>query len=79
MPENPYGYAVMYLNGDDMGEYLGYFQDSLDTAKSVADELHVANADAASAAGVGATPIGIYKLVLVETIEAPVEEDDDDA
>lgn len=78
MAENPYGFAVMYINGEDMGEYLGYFQDSLDTAKSVADELHDANAVAASAAGVGATPIGIYKLVLVETIEPPVEEDDDD-
>ncbi len=72
--ENPYGFAVMYLNGDDMGEYLGYFQDSLDTARSVADELHAANETAAFAAGVGVTPIGIYKLVLVETIEPPKDD-----
>ena len=73
-----YGYAVMYIDGEDMGEYVGYFQDSLDTARSVADELHVANATAASAAGVGTTPIGIYELVLVETIDPPKDEDDDD-
>jgi hypothetical protein len=63
----------MYLNGEDMGEYLGYFQDSLDTAKSVADEIM----DAARYEVPGPSPIGIYKLVLVETIEPPVEEEDD--
>ncbi len=78
MPENKYGFAVMYMDGQDIGEYLGYFQTDLEDAKSVADELMSNNTVAASAAGVGATPIGIYKLVLVETIEPPVEEDDDD-
>ena len=73
-----YGYAVMFVDGEDMGEYVGYFQDSLDTARLVADELHDANATAASAAGVGATPIGIYELVLVETIDPPKDEDDND-
>ena len=70
MPENPYGFAVMYLDGEDMGEYLGYFQDSLDTAKSVADEI-MGNDD-------GLSPIGIYKLVLVETVEPPPVEEDAD-
>ncbi len=76
--ENPYGFAVMYIDGQNIGEYLGYFQTDLEDAKSVADELRLNNADAAAAAGVGATPIGIYRLELIETIEPPVEEDDDD-
>ena len=66
--ENPYGFAVMYTDGEDMGEYLGYFQDSLDSAKGIADEV-MSNSD-------GLSPIG--KLELIETIEPPVEEDDDD-
>jgi hypothetical protein len=77
-PTQRYGYAVMYIDGEDMGEYVGYFQDSLNTAKSVADELMSNHADAASAAGVGATPIGIYELVLVETVHPPKGDDDDD-
>ena len=67
MAKNPYGFAVMYTDGEDMGEYLGYFQDSIDTAKAVADEI-MSNSDQLS-------PIGIYKLVLIETIEPPIEED----
>lgn len=67
MDEPRYGFAVMYIDGEDMGDYLGYFQDSLDSAKSVADEI-MSHSDPA--------PIGIYKLVLVETIEPPVDEDD---
>ncbi len=78
MAENPYGFAVMYINGEQIGEYIGYFQTDLEDAQSVADELRLNNEDAASAAGVGATPIGIYKLVLVQTLEAPVEEEEED-
>lgn len=70
MPENPYGFAVMYTDGEDMGEYLGYFQDSMDTAESVADEI-MSNSDQLS-------PIGIYRLVLVKTIEPPAADEDED-
>ena len=69
-PTQRYGYAVMYVDGEDIGEYVGYFQDSLDSAKSVADEIMVNDN--------GVAPVGIYKLVLVETVDPPKDEDDDE-
>ncbi len=66
-----YSYAVMFVDGEEMGDYVGYFQTDLKDAKSVADEfLHLYDEEAG--------PVGIYELVLVETVDPPKDEDDDD-
>lgn len=77
LPELRYGYAVMYIgrhvyrvmyiDGEDMGEYLGYFQDSLESARSVADEI-LSHDD-------GGTSIGIYTLTLLELVDPPKDEE----
>ena len=58
-------YAVMFENGDDIGEYLGYFQRGLNDARGVADELAADEEDGALSAGVEARRIAVYRLVEV--------------
>jgi hypothetical protein len=70
-PTQRYGYAVVFVDGEDMGDYVGYFQSDLKDARGVADEV-LYNHDETSGA------VGIYELVLVEVIHPPKDEDDDE-
>ena len=68
--EQHYGYAVMFVDGEEMGDYVGYFQTDLKDAKSVAGEILYNHDEEAGA-------VGIYELVLVETVDPPKDEDED--
>ena len=69
-PTQRYGYAVMFIDGEEMGDYVGYFQTDLKDARSVAGEILYNHDEEAGA-------VGIYELVLVETVDPPKDEDDD--
>ena len=68
-PTQRYGYAVMFVDGEEMGDYVGYFQTDLKDARSVAGEILYNHDEEAGA-------VGIYELVLVETVHPPKDEDD---
>ncbi len=69
-PTQRYGYAVMFVDGEETGDYVGYFQTDLKDARGVADEILYNHDEEAGA-------VGIYELVLVETVDPPKDEDDD--